>query len=75
MEARRLIVAMAEKIAQGNSPFTNLRQIPSGGRTIYAVEGQGQTHYFYYTTNKTVWLAAPPGKEEAFLKDSLRQIQ
>ena len=40
--AARMVNAMEEKIAKGNSPFTPLEQFTEGARTIYVLEGMGQ---------------------------------
>lgn len=58
--ASRMVEAMREKIAEGNSPFTPTEQFDQGKRTIYALEGMGQKHFYFQSKNLIIWLAADP---------------
>jgi hypothetical protein len=73
--AAQLIAVMTKRIGAGNGPFTDLKEVEVDGRTIYTVVGQGQRHYYYAQGRLTVWLAAPKGGEERFLKDALKVIR
>lgn len=68
--ASRMVEAMREKIAQGNSPFTPIEQFTQGKRTIYFLEGMGQKHYYFQSKNLVIWLAVDP----AFADEALEQI-
>ncbi len=66
----RLVIAMRDKIAEGQSPFTPIREIEQNGRTIYELEGMGQKHYYFQSQNLVIWLASDP----AFADKALQQI-
>ncbi len=68
--ASRMIEAMREKIAQGNSPFTPVAELKDGGRTIYILEGMGQKHYYFQSENMVIWLAVDP----SIADEAIRQI-
>jgi hypothetical protein len=69
--AAQMVDAMHDKIAQGRSPFTPTSQISDNGRTIYALEGMGQKHYYFQSRNLVIWLAV-----EADIADTaIQQLQ
>ncbi len=74
-KAAELIDRMSRKIASGNQVFTNLRQQQYDGVMVYSVTGMGQQHFFYQTGKVTIWLAAPKGGEEPFLRDAFRVLK
>jgi hypothetical protein len=55
--ASQLLVAMRDKIAEGNSPYEPAGEESAGGRVIYRLEGGGQTHYYFQSGNLVIWLA------------------
>jgi len=74
-QAFQLLDAMNRRIGAGNGPFTNLQQLQFDGQTVFTVVGQGQRHYYYQRGKLVIWLAAPGGGEERFLKDALKLIR
>jgi hypothetical protein len=68
--AEKLVKQMADKIGAGNPMFTNLKELSISSRTMYQVEGQGQSHFFYASNDKIVWLAADP----AYAPDALHSL-
>ncbi len=58
--ATRMLDAMQEKIAEGNSPFTPLPELNDSSRTVYVLEGMGQKHFYFQSQNLIIWLAADP---------------
>lgn len=73
--ASQLFQAMTSRIGAGNQYFKNLQQLQFGGKQVYTVTGQGQRHYYYQQGREVVWIAAPPGREEQFLKEALQAIK
>ncbi len=71
----QLLQAMTSRIQAGNRYFTGLRQLQIEGRPVYTVVGQGQRHYYYQQGPQLIWLAAPRGQEESFLKEALLAIR
>jgi hypothetical protein len=69
--AAQLVVAMRDKIAEGNSPFTPVTERQDGARTIYALEGMGQRHYYFQSKNMVIWLAAEPALADEALQQTL----
>jgi hypothetical protein len=69
--AARMVNTMRDKIAKGRSPFTPTAEISDNGRTIYALEGMGQKHYYFQSENLVIWLAV-----EADIADTaIQQLQ
>lgn len=69
--ASRMIEAMREKIAEGNSPFTSTSEFVAGGRTVYGLEGMGQKHFYFQSKNLVIWLASDPAYANQALKQTL----
>lgn len=62
--------AMQRKIAEGNSPFTPIKEVNEGNHKIYVLKGMGQRHYYFQSKNLVIWLAVDP----AFADKALQQI-
>jgi hypothetical protein len=60
--AGRLLAAMRDKIAgsAGESPFTPVGELQNGPRTIYALNGMGQKHFYFQSGKLLIWLAVDP---------------
>lgn len=58
--AQQLVTAMRDKIAEGRSPFTPVTARPLGRRTIYELDGMGQKHFYFQSSDRVIWLAADP---------------
>lgn len=69
--ASRMLAAMEDKIAEGNSPFTPLGEHSDGGRVIYELEGMGQKHFYFQSGNLLIWLAADTDLAEEALTQIL----
>ena len=69
--AAGLVTAMRDKIAEGQSPFTPIDEFKDGGRTIYALEGMGQEHFYFQSKNLVIWLAADPSIADEALEQTL----
>jgi len=65
-----LLVAMRDKIAEANSPFTLLAELEINRRKVYELQGRGQLHYYFRSENLNVWLAA----DETHIEETLRQV-
>jgi len=68
--ARKMIVDMQDKIADGSSPFTLNGVLQFGGRPIYGLDGMEQKHFYFQSGKLIVWLAA----DEAIVEQSLAEI-
>jgi hypothetical protein len=66
----RLLVAMRDKIAETNSPFTPLAEREINRRTVYELDGMGQRHYYFRSDDLIVWLAT----DETQAEEALRQV-
>ena len=71
--AARLVIAMRDKIAEGNSPFTPSGEYQDNERTIYVLEGMGQKHFYFQSHNLVIWLAADADIADAALQQ-LKEI-
>lgn len=69
--ARRLLGAMRDKIASGNSPFQPTGTRQEGNRPVYALDGMGQKHFYFTSGKYLIWLAANPEIAEQALQQAL----
>jgi len=69
--AAKLVDAMHDKIAKGNSPFTPVREFQDRGRVVYELEGMGQEHYYFQSKNLVIWLAVEPAVADSALTQIL----
>lgn len=65
--AKRILIAMRDRIAEGRSPFTPIRERDDGKRTIYELDGMGQKHFYFQSNNLVIWLSADNGIAERVL--------
>jgi hypothetical protein len=56
--ADKLTAKMVERIAEGDSPFRPTNERQDENRTIYALDGHGQKHFYFRSGKLVVWLAA-----------------
>jgi hypothetical protein len=56
--AAEMVSGMQARIAKGNSPFTPVREIKNGNRTVYVLDGMGQKHFYFQSKNLVIWLAS-----------------
>ncbi|TDA65957.1 MAG: hypothetical protein D9V45_03160 [Chloroflexi bacterium] len=69
--AKTLLVDMELKISEGRSPFTFKDPIQDGDRTVYSLDGMGQSHFFFQSGKNLVWLSANPNIADQSLKQVL----
>jgi hypothetical protein len=69
--AGRLLVAMRDKIARSETPFTPLAEREQGGRTVYELQGMGQRHFYFRSNDLVVWLAVDEVISDAALNQVL----
>ena len=69
--AAQMVRAMAEKIAEGRSPFTPLATRDVPGRAVYELAGMGQRHFYFQSGAQVVWLAVDEAVAEQALADIL----
>ncbi len=74
VKAQELLDIMVLRIQEGNSPFKGLTQRDFQGMPLYTVRDARQIHFFYQIGAQVVWLAAPPGAEEAFLAKVVHEV-
>ncbi|HZK49569.1 MAG TPA: hypothetical protein VFD74_08215 [Thermoleophilia bacterium] len=65
--AQELFRRMTDRISAGGSPFTGLRPIEGQAVEGYALDGMGQTHYYFLIEKDLYWLAVDPEQAEASL--------
>ena len=68
--AGRLLIAMRDRIAESNSPFTPIAERERKERTIYELDGLGQRHFYFRSDDLVVWLAA----DETQAEEALEQV-
>jgi hypothetical protein len=67
-DAAALVVAMRERIALGQSPFTPLGEHTTGSQTVYELAGMGQQHFYFQSGKLVIWLAVDPPAAETVLQ-------
>jgi len=67
--AKAMADTMTRRIAEGRSPFTPTGTRPINGRTVWTLTGIGQSHFYWQTSNKVVWLAISPALAEQGLRE------
>ena len=70
--ARAMLNQMEESIAQGNSPFTPVGMSAIDGRPVYELTGMGQTHYYFQSGARVVWIAASHEVAGTALREALQ---
>ncbi len=73
-KAREMLDEMVLRIKDGGSPFRGLTRREFQGMPLYSVRDARQAHFFYQSGVQVVWLATPPGAEEAFLAKALDEV-
>lgn len=72
--ARELLQRMTDLISEGGSPFTDLRPMAGSSVEGYALDGMGQTHYYFQVGTDLYWLAVDPDQAEAVLDDLIGRM-
>ena len=67
--AKAMVDTMTRRIAEGRSPFTSIGTRPINGRTVWTLTGMGQSHSYWQTSGKVVWLAISPALAEQGLRE------
>ena len=69
--AEQILIAMRERIAEGNSPFSPTSELRNGNRTNYTHDGLGQKHFYFQSRNLIVWTAVNATLYETALQQIL----
>lgn len=56
--AAEMVGNMQARIAEGNSPFTPVKEIQDNNRIVYVLDGMGQKHFYFQSENLVIWLAS-----------------
>lgn len=72
--AQALADRMTAKIGPDHPIFQDFRELTVGGRTVYAMTGQGQQHYYFRSGAAVVWVAVDSTAEQKVLHDALKQF-
>ncbi len=67
--AKTMVDTMTRRIAEGRSPFTPTGTRPINGRTVWTLTGMGQSHFYWQSSDKVVWLAISPAQAEQGLSE------
>src|SRR5660398_68406 len=57
--AESLSTKMTERVSQGESPFKMKGKVEEAGLSVHALDGMGQSHYYFTVGAYLYWLAAP----------------
>ncbi len=67
--AQAMAEAMTRRIADGGSPFTPTGTRHVGGHTILTLTGMGQSHFYWQSGTRVIWLAIPPAQADLGLRE------
>jgi len=74
-QARDMLRAMTDRIAEGGTPFGTPQATETDGKTVYKVLEQGGEQHFYSQTGRAViWVHPPASNADAFLREALRLL-
>ncbi len=73
--ARAMVEAMTRRIAEGRSPFTPTGTRQVNGRVVWTLAGMGQSHFYWQTSDKVVWLAISPTPAEQGLREMMLALK
>ena len=65
----------AARIAEGRSPFTPTGTRPINGHMVWTLTGMGQSHFYWQTSSKVVWLAISPALAEQGLRELMLALK
>lgn len=69
--AMELTELMRDRIAEGGSPFVELGDFELEGKTIFALDGLGQVHYYWQAGNLVIWLAVDVDLAEHAMREMI----
>jgi hypothetical protein len=69
--ATERVAAMEKTYGAGNQPFTPVGVYQFSGRDVYMLDGQGQSHFYFRSASKVVWLSVATAQAEQALKELL----
>ena len=67
--AQAMVDTMTRRITEGRSPFTPTGTRQVNGRMVWTLTGMGQSHFYWQTSSKVVWLAISPALAEQGLRE------
>ncbi len=73
--AKSMMATMTRRIAEGRSPFTSMGTRQVNGRMVWTLTGMGQSHFYWQTSDKVVWLAISPALTEQGLRELMLALK
>ena len=73
--AKTMVDTMTRRITEGRSPFTPTGTRPVNGRMVWTLTGMGQSHFYWQTNDKVVWLAISPDLAERGLRELMLALR
>lgn len=70
--AAQMIRAMEQSIGEGRSPFLPAGEQIVAGRTVHVLEGMGQSHFYFLSGRRVIWLAIDSPLAASGLQEVLR---
>ena len=74
-DAAELTNRMAERIAAGNSAFSNLQRLSTADQEVFQVEGPGGKHFFYHSLKageNIIWLTIEADDAMPILEQAIK---
>ena len=69
--AGRMLIAMRDKIARTDTPFTPVAEREVDQRKVYELVGMGQKHFYFRAGDLVIWLAVDESQAEMALQQVL----
>jgi len=73
--AKAMVDTMTRRIAEDRSPFTPTGTRQVNGRMVWTLTGMGQSHFYWQTSDKVVWLAISPALAEQGLRELMLALK
>lgn len=70
--AAQILLAMHDKIASADTPFTPTGEEQITGRTVYLLDGMGQKHIYFQSKSLVIWLTVNPEIAEQSIQQILK---
>ena len=73
--AQAMVDTMTRRITEGRSPFTPTGTRQVNGRMVWTLTGMGQSHFYWQTSSKVVWLAISPALADQGLRELMLALK
>ena len=70
-----MVDTMTRHITESRSPFTPTGTRQVNGHMVWTLTGMGQSHFYWQTSNRVIWLAISPALAEQGLRELMLALK